>query len=76
MLYSFGRFLIPHLDRDEGTPTPHPEREVELQYYRIEKVTSGVVMEDGDAVDVKSPTAWGQARRLMKKSRFRRSLKR
>jgi type I restriction enzyme R subunit len=60
MLYSFGRFLAPSLKFAEQIVNPHPEREVELQYYRIEKVNSGpIVMENGESYGVKSPTAVG-----------------
>lgn len=60
MLYSFGRYLIPHLDLGDSGVNPHPEKEVVLQYYRIEKVMSGsIVMEDGGQYGVKSPTAVG-----------------
>ncbi|MGK5091775.1 type I restriction endonuclease [Deltaproteobacteria bacterium TL4] len=60
MLYSYGRYLIPHLDLGEDGVTPHPEKEVVLQYYRIEKVMSGsIVMEGGEQYGVKSPTAVG-----------------
>ncbi|MGD0354546.1 MAG: type I restriction endonuclease [Dehalococcoidia bacterium] len=60
MLYSFGRYLIPHLSLDEDVANPHPEKEVGLQYYRIEKVMSGaIMMEKGDPYSVKSPTAVG-----------------
>lgn len=60
MLYSFGRYLIPRLDLEDDGVNPHPEKEVVLQYYRIEKVMSGsIVMEGGDQYGVKSPTAVG-----------------
>jgi len=61
MLYSFGRFLIPCLKFGDETVNPHPEKEVELQYYRIEKSMSGsIVMADGaPGYGVKSPTAVG-----------------
>ena len=60
MLYSFGRYLIPHLDFAEDQANPHPEKEVALQYYRIEKMMSGsIVMEDAEHYGVKSPTAVG-----------------
>ncbi len=63
MLYSFGRFLIPHLDTDGDTTQPHPEKEVMLQYYRIEKVMSGTIaMEEGEPYTVKSPTAVGTSK--------------
>jgi type I restriction enzyme R subunit len=60
MLYSFGRFLIPSLKYRDEQVNPHPEKEVALQYYRIEKVMSGSIsMEDGEPYGVKSPTAVG-----------------
>lgn len=60
MLYSYGRYLIPHLDINEDGVNPHPEKEVALQYYRVEKVMSGsIIMEGGDQYGVKSPTAVG-----------------
>lgn len=60
MLYSFGRYLVPHLVFGEIETIPHPEKEVELQYYRLEKVMSGsIVMEGDDLYGVKSPTAVG-----------------
>ncbi|OPY65912.1 MAG: Type I restriction enzyme EcoR124II R protein [Syntrophorhabdus sp. PtaU1.Bin050] len=63
MLYSFGRFLIPHLDAGDDGVNPHPEKEVVLEYYRIEKAMSGsIVVEDDATYGVKSPTAVGTGR--------------
>jgi len=63
MLYSFGRFLIPHLDAGDDGVNPHPEKEVVLEYYRIEKAMSGsIVVEDNATYGVKSPTAVGTGR--------------
>ena len=60
MLYSFARYLIPRLNFDDRGITPHPEDEVALQYYRIEKVMSGAIsLETGEIGSVKSPTAVG-----------------
>lgn len=60
MLYSFSRYLVPHLELGDTGTIPHPEKEVELQYYRLEKVMSGsIIMEGGDQYGVKSPTAVG-----------------
>lgn len=60
MLYSYGRYLVPHLELGDTGTILHPEKEVELQYYRLEKVMSGsIVMEGGDQYGVKSPTAVG-----------------
>lgn len=59
-LYSFGRFLIPYLDTGDTAVNPHPEKEVILQYYRIEQTSSGaIIMDDSETFGVKSPTAVG-----------------
>lgn len=63
MLYSYGRYLTTHLNIDDGGTNPHPEKEVDLQYYRIERVSSGaIIMEGGDTYGVKSPTAVGTSK--------------
>jgi len=60
MLYSFSRYLIPHLDPGDTGANPDPEKEVTLQYYRIEKMMSGaIILESDDQYGVKSPTAVG-----------------
>jgi type I restriction enzyme R subunit len=60
MLYGYGRYLIRHLRLSDAIATPHPEREVELEYYRLEKVMSGsITLEGGDDYGVKAPTAVG-----------------
>ncbi len=60
MLYSYSRYLLPHLELGEDIVNPHPEKEVALQYYRIEKVSSGtIVLEKEEQYGVKSPTAVG-----------------
>jgi type I restriction enzyme R subunit len=60
MLYSFSRCLIAHLGSGGESANPHPEKEVALQYYRMEQVSSGaIVMEEGEPYGVKSPTAVG-----------------
>jgi len=60
MLYSFSRHLIPLLDFGEIRTTLHPEKDVELQYYRLEKTMSGsIVMDSGEQYSVKSPIAVG-----------------
>jgi type I restriction enzyme R subunit len=59
MLYSYGRFLVPHLhiDRDPGIVVSD---EVKLQYYRLERVSSGAIsLEDGEPGTVKSPVNVG-----------------
>lgn len=60
MLYSFGRFLLPHLPSDRNTEIINPEQEVSLQYYRLERVMSGsIILEDGEPYGVKSLTDVG-----------------
>ena len=60
MLYSFGRFLLPHLPLERDVVVVKVGEEVELQYYRLERVFSGAIeVKDGDAEYVKSPTDVG-----------------
>lgn len=60
MLYSFGRFLIPHIPRERDYEIIKPEDDVSLQYYRIERVTSGsIVLEDEAQYGVKGITESG-----------------
>lgn len=60
MLYSFGRFLLPHLRLDRDTERVKLGDEVELQYYRLQRIYSGeIVLKDGEDAGVKSPTAVG-----------------
>ena len=63
MLYSYGRFLAPHLDGDDTGTVPHPEKDVTLEYFRIEQIMSGAIkIEEGDTYGVKSPTAVGTSK--------------
>ena len=58
-LYSYGRFLVPHLPI-ERDPAIKLTDEVGLQYYRLERVSSGAItLNEGDPVRVKSPTDVG-----------------
>ena len=60
MLYSFGRFLLPHLPLDRDTAIVKLGDEVELQYYRLERVFSGAItLREGEAEYVNSPTDVG-----------------
>ena len=60
MLYSFGRFLLPHLPLDRDTTVVKVGDEVALQYYRLERVFSGAIdLCGGRAAYVKSPTEVG-----------------
>jgi type I restriction enzyme R subunit len=60
MLYSYGRFLLPHLPLDRDPTIIKVGEEVALQYYRLERVFSGAIeVRDGEAQYVKSPTDVG-----------------
>lgn len=59
MLYSYGRFLLPHLLIGRSDAVKLVD-EVGLQYYRLERVFSGAInLRDGDIDGVKSPTDIG-----------------
>lgn len=65
MLYSFGRFLLPHLPLERDTSTVKLGDEVNLQYYRLQRVYSGAIdLKDGDGEEygVKSPTDVGSSK--------------
>ena len=60
MLYSYGRYLLPHLPLDRETITVNLGDEVDLQYYRLERVHAGPIdLKQGDVRTVKSPTEVG-----------------
>jgi type I restriction enzyme R subunit len=60
MLYSYGRFLLPHLPLDRDTTIIKVGDDVALQYYRLERVFSGAIMvKEGRAQYIKSPTEVG-----------------
>ena len=59
-LYSYGRFLLPHLPRDRDTTIVKVGDEVALQYYRLERVYAGAIdLREGEAQYVVSPTDVG-----------------
>lgn len=59
MLYSYGRFLLPHLQLSRGDAVRITD-EVDLQYYRLERTFAGAInIRDGDIEGVKSPTEVG-----------------
>ena len=63
MLYSFGRFLLPHLPLDRDSTIVQVGDEVALQYYRLERVFSGAIeVREGESAYVKSPTEVGTGR--------------
>jgi type I restriction enzyme R subunit len=60
MLYSFGHSLLPHLPLDRDTERVKFGEEVDLQYYRLQRIHSGeITLKEGDPVGVKSPTDVG-----------------
>jgi type I restriction enzyme R subunit len=60
MLYSYGRFLLPHLPLDRDATIVKVGDEVALQYYRLERVFSGAIMvKEGEAQYIKSPSEVG-----------------
>ncbi len=63
MLYSFGRFLLPHLQIDRDSERVKIGDEVGLQYYRLQRIYSGeITLREGDPEGVKSPTDVGSGK--------------
>jgi type I restriction enzyme, R subunit len=63
MLYSYGRFLLPHLPQDRDVIAVELDDEVELQYYRLQRIYAGPInLSQGDAQAIKSPTEVGTGR--------------
>ena len=60
MLYSYGRFLLPHLPLDRENTVVKIGNEVELQYYRLQRVSRGPIdLKAGEPEGVYSPTDVG-----------------
>lgn len=60
MLYSYGRFLLPHLPLDRDTSVVQVGDDVALQYYRMERIYSGGIdLKEGEVKGVYSPTDVG-----------------
>ncbi len=61
MLYSFGRLLLPHLPLDRDNTNVKLGDEVDLQYYRLQRVFSGAIdlADEQGEYTVKSPTDVG-----------------
>ncbi|HET9742348.1 MAG TPA: type I restriction endonuclease [Terriglobales bacterium] len=60
MLYSFGKFLLPYLRLSRDNTPVDVFDEVELQYYRLQRIYSGPIdLKQGDTEGVKSPTEVG-----------------
>jgi type I restriction enzyme R subunit len=69
MLYSYGRFLLPHLPLDRDTTVVQVGDEVALQYYRLERVYAGPIdLREGEAQYVVSPTDVGTGKRKDEKA--------
>jgi type I restriction enzyme R subunit len=63
MLYSYGKFLLPHLPLDRDNTVLKLGDEVGLQYYRLERVYSGAIeLKEGEAEGVRSPTDVGSGK--------------
>lgn len=60
MLFSFGKLLLPHLRLSRDNTPINVYDDVELQYYRLQRIYSGPIdLKEGDAEGVKSPTEVG-----------------
>jgi type I restriction enzyme, R subunit len=56
MLYSFARFLLPHLPLAQDPGVIKVTDEVDLNYYRLERVSSGpITLAEGDAQYLRGP---------------------
>jgi type I restriction enzyme, R subunit len=63
MLYSYGRFLLPHLPLDRDNTVVKIGNEVELQYYRLQRVSSGPIeLKVGEPEGAFSPTKVGSGK--------------
>lgn len=59
-LYSYGRFLLPHLPLDRDEAVVELRDDVELEYYRQERIyAGGIDVDEADPEYVKSPTEVG-----------------
>lgn len=55
-LYTYLRFLLTKLPKREGSGPAHLEDEVELQYYRLQKISEGQIdLNTGDGLPLKGP---------------------
>ena len=60
MLYSYGRFLLPHLPMDRETIVVKLGDEVDLQYYRLQRIHAGPIdLRRGESEGVKVPSEIG-----------------
>jgi type I restriction enzyme, R subunit len=69
MLYSYGRYLQPHLPIDRDATVIKVGDEVALQCYRLERIFSGAIdLKEGEAEYVKSPTEVGTGKATEEKA--------
>jgi type I restriction enzyme R subunit len=62
-LYSYGRYLLPHLPLDRDNSAVKLGDDVGLQYYRLQRVSSGVIdLKAGEPEGVYSPTEVGSGK--------------
>ena len=62
-LYSFGRYLLPHLPLDRDGSVVKLGDDVGLQYYRLQRVSSGAIdLKTGEPEGVYSPTEVGSGK--------------
>jgi len=63
-LYTYLRFLLTKLPKREGGGPVHLEDEVELQYYRLQKISEGQIdLSTGDGQPLKGPSDVGTGQR-------------
>jgi type I restriction enzyme R subunit len=63
LLYTYGRLLLPHLPKSRIETVVKIDEDVELAYYRLERVSSGpVAIAEGEGQYVHGPAAVGTAR--------------
>lgn len=69
MFYSYSRFLLPHLPLDRDNTVVKIGNEVELQYYRLQRVSSGAIdLKVGEPEAVYGPTDVGTAKTMDEKA--------
>ena len=60
LLYTYLRFLLTKLPKREAGPGQHLEDEIELQYYRLQKISEGQIdLNTGDGHPLKGPSDVG-----------------
>ena len=63
MLYSYGRFLLPHLPLDRDNSRVKVSDEVGLQYYRLQRIFAGeIALGEGEPQGVRGPVDVGTGR--------------